>query len=78
MAIRAKKFSREGKASDHGMYISRLSLKLESITKQSYSSLSRPQRPLFGYAAGVSAEERALRLVFFKWDGNFLERRIRI
>ena len=59
-------------------YISQLSFELESITKQSSSSLSRPQRPLFGYAAGVSAEERALRLVFFEWDGNFSERRIRI
>lgn len=59
-------------------YISQLSFELESITKQSSSSLSRPQRPLLGYEAGVSTEERALRLVFFKWDGNFSERRIRI
>ena len=60
-------------------YISQLSFELESITKQlSSSSLSRPQRPLLGYEAGVSTEERALRLVFFEWDGNFSERRIRI
>ena len=59
-------------------YISQLSFELESITKQSSSSLSRPQRPLLGYEARVSTEERALRLIFFKWDGNFSERRIRI